>query len=487
MTTIIPETDDYKAPNVNKIINQVAPLPTPRIIEAKSVPIPKPPPLKPKTKPKTKPVTKLNAIDENKEIIDETKIVSHYITKYCRNEEYYFNTSNNNVFRRKNEIIDFYGFLNQQRTDIKPAIVNKKDFSYTEHDINALIKSNKATVLWFVRNGTINFHSQLMFQSLSKSYNVIVTGSKLWNIAIDNVVYMNCEEYKNTFIITQLKRSIAAVYFEDFTFFLYFSKSNFPSAKFSYLHYFDTVPKKWNNNILTDNGMHLIKNMSPNVDNLFFYNNDDLRRFKNQWGTKTPFPDTKIKMIPYVVNQVEVVGNNDQARQKQIVCYDKDIVAIGELWCEFRQNGYDLILFTEDSQTTHNTINDIIEQKFNPNSNKIKILPEAEDSSAHIVECVDVKEKQTISPTTTTTQEKYGKLFTMPRNEKNLIRCLNKSHIYVVTEIEATTHFIIKLAASCGNLCFIPKFFSELEGKKNHVLFDDINDLLKKKNNLKNI
>jgi GR25 family glycosyltransferase involved in LPS biosynthesis len=354
--------------------------------------------------PEDDPLNEPEPIIEKKE---EEKIDNNFLEVLINNDTYFKNSSNK-LFKIIDDILYFYGYIENNK------IIES---NIARHKINHQIKKtfNKEHILFYI-DEKLPYYLRKYIETFSNKYNVIIIGKELYNIKINNVIYIH--KHKDNLLNNIINSfQIKKIIITNFDYFLYTEKKE--DQEVFYLHNTINFFPTYKNKKLKNNGISLTKNFMHNIDKLLFFSNDELQYFKKFLNINNI--DNSL-LISYNIPKNE--KNIDLRSKKNLItCYDKHPGQITRFFEQFKKsfkNDFKLVIFNNDIQ-----------------------LP----SSYIIVE---------------------------KRNEINLAKYLKISKIFMTFETLDNTYFNILTAINYNCLCLIPKYYKEISNKT--IAFDIFNN-----------
>ena len=356
--------------------------------------------------------------------LEEDDLSSNY-KEVLIQDDIYFKNNTNKLFKIIDDNLIFYG-ISENNKIIETNIAR--------HNFNHQIKQqfDREHILFYI-DGKIPYYLRKYIETFKEKYNVIILGKELYNIKINDIIYIH--KHKDNLlniIINSFK--IKKIIITNFDYFLYTDKKE--DHQVFYLHNTINFFPEYKNKKLKNNGISLIKNYMHNIDKILFFSNDELENFKKYLNI------TNIENSLLISYNIEKNNNFVNLKDKKdfIICYDKHPGQITRFFETFKKsfpNNYKLIIFNNDIQ-----------------------IP-----SEHII------------------VEK--------RNEHMLKKYLKISKLFMTFETLDNTYFNILTAINYNCLCIIPKYYKELSNKTisfdifNQGNFQDLVNTLKNKTKMK--
>ena len=326
--------------------------------------------------------------------------------QFIHKNKLYFKNDDNHLFNIKNGMLNYVGILKDNQIETK--ILSKNFFrhdSFFKNIPKDILK--KETIVYFMGD-KINYYSMIFCEYLAQKYNVIILGQNLYNIRINNIMYINVNykiKYHDLFSLLKVKH----IFIESILYFNYI-----PKLENQIIHYIFNQQSKsigYKSTTIKNEGISFFKNYIHNIDDFIFYNEDEKKYFKAFYNLSDIY-DNKFKDCSYIISDL---SQNIDCNKKLnwIVCYDTHfdnsinlITSLNKLSSE----KYKLVLFSND--------------ELNLNNQDIIIFP---------------------------------------RNEHNLINCLLLSKVFLTFETNMDTHFNITFAMNSQNICVVPLYYKSLK------------------------
>ena len=284
---------------------------------------------------------KLETITEESDLLEtikEPEVVEYNINKDNRylevaiNNEVYFKNKNNHLFNFKNDILRYYGVIENNRLVQKN--IPKMNF---HHNISN--KVSREFILFYIED-KLHYSLRKIIETYTTKYNVIVFGNQLYNININEVIYIH--KHSDNLLNTVIKSfKIKKIFITNINYFLYTQKQE--NHQIYYIH-IENIMNHFKERIYKNNGVDFFKNMYDNIDKLFFFSQTELNYFQKYMNM--PMNDTnKFEIMSYTLNQ-----NKIQEKEKLLICYDKHPTQITEFFNHFSKSNqqYKLVLFNDD-------------------------------------------------------------------------------------------------------------------------------------------
>lgn len=341
------------------------------------------------------------------------------------NQNVFYVNDNSELFYIKNQTLDYFGYVDKDKNICVREHNTKDKFSHKDYFEKNKLDNGKLTVLYFLKDSQISYHTKFFCEFLSKKFNVIVLGDRLWNVFINNVMYVKVNTTNTKYIVTL---PIHSIFTEDLRFFVYFSKDQFENTNISYIHHKLS---------LNPDEIYFNKNFMHNIHKFIFFNSDELRYFKLYYDFSDQYVEEKFHISKYLISSLKFKKQQDSNitadtisnQRKKIVCFDKheiDAMYLLDKLNKKNNSKFELILFNESSLKTN-----VIENVVN-----------------------------------------------LPRYMNNFIHSLAEAAIFFTSEIENYTHFNLTIAMGCNIKCVIPKYYHSLKKSDLCITFDKIDDVV---------
>ena len=205
--------------------------------------------------------------------------------------ETYYTSSDNYVFSYTDTSLALCGKLSKSHY-IEPCHKSIDSFRHK----NKLELKHKNTIIYYLKTH-IHPHTKILFQALSKSFNIIVLGSLLWNVILGNVIFMNVHDEFNMKLIKEMNGMITKIYFEDPSIFIHFRMKLFTKCNLNYVYHHQSPLQNYNSIPIN---YSMLANFDHCIDKYIFYSSDDLKLMKNEGIIS----DNKVKLCKYIISEI---------------------------------------------------------------------------------------------------------------------------------------------------------------------------------------
>jgi len=329
------------------------------------------------------------------------------------------------LFHIKNGELIHFGYFDINKKKCVQEYSEITDFSHKKFFNIESTNLQKPTLLYFLNNSHIHYHTRILCEYLVNQHNfhVIVVGEKLWNIFINGVMYMRL----NSKCINYIARfNIVKIFMESFKFFIFFCKSMFDeNIEYNFICY---------KLQFAQDEIIFSKNFYFKIDKFIFFSQNELNYFK------IFYTQSQINLQDYILSSYiisDIAYNltpqnlNTNMETNYIITYDKcadESITFFKKICENIDTNqiFKLIIFTDN----------ISEEVINGNKN----------------------------------------ILIYPRYENTFFSVLDSAHYFFTYQIQPYSHFMITMALKCNLVCFIPKYFQGLQSADKCFCFDNISD-----------
>ena len=239
-----------------------------------------------------------------------------------------------------------------------------------------------------------------LYEELSEKYNIVVVSDKVYNVRLNNVIYINLSN--DTIVHKVLKKlNIKKVIINNFSYFLYGETID---IKIYYIHNKINFFQKYKNTLYYNNGISIIKNYIHNIENLLFFSKNEINNFKLFYGIE--------KMNNFKLTSFNLDNIKPDKKEKFIISYDKhieELLLFFKIFNKLNGGDYKLVLFNDD---------------------------------------IRIKDENIIY---------------YPRNYHCFIKNLKKSKLFITMENKNYTYYNILLSLKCNCISLVPKYFIDFK------------------------
>lgn len=354
---------------------------------------------------KCEPELIFSEVDGNETDVQNNDVLalnSQFKSFLINNKQYYIDSSMK-LFKFEKDEMEYEGYIKDKQ--IVKDSVPKNIFKLN------VPKNDKEYIVFYVKKPTQMIRR--ICESLAKKYNVILVSHYVFNIILNDVIYV-CGIKDNILNIIQTSLKAKNFFTDNLDIFLLMNKTT--SINIYWLS-IDTIEMEQHQKCVYKlGGINFLKNMYNSVTKFIFFSEQMKRIYKAMLNLAT---DEKLVMSPYVLEKIEI-DLVKQPKKNIIVCYDKHFGKAIDAFNEF--DDCKLILFTNYPET------------FPPLENVVYF----------------------------------------PRNHTMFIKTCAISKYYLTFENELYTHYKALTAMNSGCVCMVPKILSDI--KNVCVSFDKLED-----------
>ena len=303
-------------------------------------------------------------------------------------------------------------YFNDEKTmEYKGSVINdrlvqgakfKNHFLYDPEIFKATFNNpSKENIIFYIGKEDFPYWLMKYIEKIGKNKNVLVVGKNFFNSKINGIYYFHQKNDSTILNLLQIMK-MHEFYVYDINFFMQCIKPGY--SKLYVISRMEYIEKFDTFNYHKNNARVYLKNFTHMVDKYLTLSKDH----KDELETFLDISSSKIDIINYAIDST-ITSLDDK---KYIICYDehpKQVLMFYKIFSQFCP-GYKMIIFNDNVIPFENVIN-------------------------------------------------------MPRNNYNLIKCLNKNSIFITFENKSYTYFNIINAIKKNCLCILPDRFYDLKNK----------------------